>query len=180
MKVLAPALAVMVMLPQLSTAEIYKSTDAEGNVTFSDTPSGDGPSQQVELPQTNTSAPPPDIAPLTTSESDAGAEQDDAIAYKVAIMSPANETTIPMGPGNFSVSASVDPAPAGGSLLQLYVDGTASGEPQSGTSWSLTNVFRGGHDLTVGVVDKKGKQLAVSAPVRVYVLRPSVNFKNRN
>ncbi len=172
-------LAVMVLLPQLSTAQIYKSTDAEGNVIFSDTPSTEGPSEQVELQQTNAAAPPPDIAPRDTGNRDRDAE-DVGPAYNVAIASPANETTIPMGPGNFSVSASVSPAPAGGSLLQLYVDGAASGAPQSGTSWSLTNVFRGGHDLTVGVVDKNGEQLAVSAPVRVYVLRPSVNFKNRN
>jgi hypothetical protein len=84
-----------------------------------------------------------------------------------------------MGPGNFSVSATVQPGLGSGSLLQLYVDGSASGNPQSSNTWELTNVFRGAHDLSVAVVDNKGDQLAVSEPVRVYVLRPSVNFKNR-
>ena len=81
-----------------------------------------------------------------------------------------------MGPGNFSVSASIEPALARGALLQLYVDGSPSGDPQSGSTWALTNVFRGAHDLTVVVIDSNGDQLAESEPVRVYVLRPSVNL----
>ena len=43
----------------------------------------------------------------------------------------------------------------------------------------MTNVFRGAHDLEVAVVDMNGEELARSPAVRVYVLRPSVNFKNR-
>ena len=100
-------------------------------------------------------------------------------SYKVAIAAPANETTIPMGPGNFAVSASVEPALEPGALLQLYIDGSPSGNPQSSGEWALTNIFRGAHDLTVAVVDDKGNQLAESGPVRVYVLRPSTNFKNK-
>ena len=99
--------------------------------------------------------------------------------YSVTITSPANETTIPMGPGNFSVNAAVAPALGEDMLLQLLVDGTPSGSPQANTSWALTNVFRGAHDVTVAVVDASGKQLTVSGPVRVYVLRPSINFDNK-
>ena len=101
------------------------------------------------------------------------------MSYSVAITSPDNETTIAMGPGNFSVSAAVEPALGEGGLLQLFIDGAPSGEPQAGGSWALTNVFRGAHDLSVAVVDSKGARLAESAAVRVYVLRPSVNSPNR-
>ncbi len=166
------------LLPQLSIAEIYKTTDESGNVGYSDTPPKSGLSEQVKLRETN-SAPPPEIveprvpAPTTTPRDAAETE------YNIVITSPANETTIPMGPGNFSVSVSVAQALREGTLLQLYVDGSPSGNPQSSSSWSLTNVFRGAHDLTVAIVNKKGDQLAESGAVRVYVLRPSVNFKNR-
>ena len=64
--------------------------------------------------------------------------------------------------------------------MQLYVDGSTSGNPQSSNTWTLTNAFRGAHDLKVVVVSNKGDQLAESETVRVYVLRPSTNFKNRN
>ena len=84
-----------------------------------------------------------------------------------------------MGPGNFSVSASISPALQQGAQLQLMMDGAPQGEPQAQAGWDLTNVFRGAHDLTVNVIDAQGKTLATSEPVRVYVLRPSVNNKNR-
>ncbi len=171
-------LSALLLLPQLGAAQIYKSVDEQGNVSFSDTPPPSGPSEQIKLKETNSAPPPEIIEPL---EPDSGSGADEAVGadYSVTIASPANETTIPMGPGNFSVSAAVQPGLGGDSLLQLYVDGSASGSPQSSSTWELTNVFRGAHDLSVAVVDNKGDQLAVSEPVRVYVLRPSVNFENR-
>ncbi|MEE4145670.1 MAG: DUF4124 domain-containing protein [Halieaceae bacterium] len=171
-------LGMLLLLSQLCTAQIYKSTDEQGNVIFSDTPPASGPSERIQLRETNSAPPPQIIEPL---EPDSGATRDEPTGpnYSVNITAPANETTIAMGPGNFSVSASVEPGLGDGALLQLYIDGSASGNPQSSNSWELTNVFRGAHDLSVAVVDKNGDQLAISETVRVYVLRPSVNFENR-
>ena len=171
-------LGILLMLTQMSAAQIYKSTDEQGNVTFSDMPPADGPAEEIELKQINRTPAPEKIEPLEPAPGVASTEPA-AAQYSVAITSPANETTIPMGPGNFGVSATVQPGLGNGSLLQLYIDGSASGSPQSSNTWELTNVFRGAHDLSVAVVDRKGEQLATSEPVRVYVLRPSVNFKNR-
>ncbi|MEM6582836.1 MAG: DUF4124 domain-containing protein [Pseudomonadota bacterium] len=171
----------LLVLSFASAAQIYKSTDAEGNVTYSDTPPVNTPSEKVEIRETNSTPPPPDIDYVDVSADDsAQSEEEDTESYTVGITAPVNETTIPMGPGNFSVAASVEPALAQGALLQLYVDGAASGIPQLTNNWDLTNVFRGAHDLTVAVVNSDGTKLAESEPVRVYVLRPSVNFKNRN
>ena len=88
------------------------------------------------------------------------------------ITSPTDETTIPNGPGNFSVSASVAPAMGPEHNLQLFMDGSPWGEAQRSARWSLTNVFRGEHQLTVAVVDGSGETIATSDPVRVYVFRP--------
>lgn len=169
----------LLLLPQLSTAQIYKTVDADGNISYSDTPPASGPSEQVQLRETN-STPAPEKTEPSTSGPDAAAAESSGVSYSVTIASPPNETTIPMGPGNFSVSASVEPALEQDQLLQLFVDGSAYGSPQSSNNWTLSNVFRGAHDLTVAVVDKGGDRLATSDAVRVYVLRPSVNFKNRN
>lgn len=169
-------LCALLLVSMMSTAQVYKTTDEQGNVSYSDTPSGNGSSEQVELQQLNTSAPPSDMArPVEKS----AADEPEAISYKVSITAPANETTIPMGPGNFSLSAQITPTQGRGELLQLYMDGAAWGVPQDNPSWSLTNVYRGAHDLHVAVIDANGKELAKSAAVRVYVLRPSTNFKNR-
>ncbi len=163
------------LLAMTASAQVYRVVDEHGNVTFTDKPPADA--EPVDIRQPNTSAPPnaaafPAPPPKPLDDQDAGG------GYQVAITSPANETIIPRGPGNFSVSASVSPALGGGHMLQLLLDGQPRQEPQGSTSWALTNVFRGEHTLTVAVVDKDGKQLATSGPVTVFVFRPSSNFNN--
>lgn len=163
-------------LGQSDGSSIYRTTDEHGNVVFTDAPPTDaGSSEAVEIKHINTAPPPPKMeAPATKPAGPA--EDSEASGYEVSITSPANETSIPRGPGNFSVTASIHPALEGGESLQLFMDGAPHGAPQNTPSWDLTNVFRGQHDLTVGVIDGKGNTLSVSDPVRVYVFRPSSNF----
>lgn len=174
-------LLALIALPLAASAQIYRTVDENGNVVFSDTPPPEGASgEKVELQPINTTPPPeprPDLAPREPEDEE---PESAALEYGVAITVPANETTFPMGPGNFSVSAVVRPALGADHRLQLYMDGTPRGDPQTVPSWALTNVFRGAHDITIAVLDAGGDHLAVSEPVRVYVLRPSINFRNRN
>jgi hypothetical protein len=157
--------------------EIFRTTDEHGNVVFTDQPpAGVAEGERIELQQTNTTPATP-LPPKTKPEQPAA--EAETPGFEVAITAPPNETTIAMGPGNFSVTAGVQPALTGGAMLQLYVGGAPWGEPQQANSWDLTNVFRGAHDLTVAVVDEEGQQLAESEPVRVYVLRPSINSPAR-
>ena len=90
----------------------------------------------------------------------------------MTVTAPEDGTTIPMGPGNFSVSAGTSPSLAPGETLQLILSGTAWQEPQSRGQWNLTNIRRGEHDIVVVRRDAKGKELAASEPVRILVLRP--------
>ncbi|MEZ5570746.1 MAG: DUF4124 domain-containing protein [Halioglobus sp.] len=169
----------LLLLPLAGLAQsIYRSTDAQGNVVFTDTPPPGGTTtDRVEVQRINTVQPPPQITqPSTTNETDTTTAEEKQPAYTVTIVAPENETSFPMGPGNFSVMVSVSPALRKYEGLQLFMDGTPWGTPQLDTMWDLTNVFRGRHDITVGVVDKSGETLAISPPVRVFVHRPSVNF----
>ena len=169
---LAMALASLIFLciAQPGVAQVYKHVDENGNITFTDTPPADSELIEIRAPN-SISAPVPIEYHQEAAPTVAAAEK-----YKVEITAPANETIIPRGPGNFSVSASVTPGLQADSRLQLLIDGAARGEPQGGTSWALTNVFRGTHTLEVAVVDGKGKQLAKSAGITVFVFRPSSNF----
>jgi hypothetical protein len=166
----------LLVFPLASLAQtVYRTTDAQGNVVFTDRPPANTPADRVEIRPTNTVRPvevPPPAAPAAASEAE-------VVFYSVTITDPANETSFPMGPGNFSVSASVTPAITEAENLQLFIDGTPRDEPQQSSTWDLTNVFRGRHDLTVGVIDASGKTIATSAPVTVFVHRPSTNFRNR-
>ncbi len=162
-----------------STADsIYRTTDAEGNVVFTDAPNASArPAQPVQIQRTNTVQPPQTINPLP--DQPGASEESGMPARTVTITSPANETSFPMGPGNFSVSVRVDPALQKYEGVQLFVDGEPTGSPQRDILWDLTNVFRGQHDITVAVVDNSGQILVMSESVRVFVHRPSTNFKNR-
>ena len=144
-------------------------------MTFSDQPTPDA--QRVDINPTNRSSPPP--ANAFPPPPPAAPEPETVVAYQLAITSPADETIIPRGPGNFSVSASVSPSLQPAHKLQLLMDGQPRQEPQTATAWNLTNVFRGEHTIQVAVTDSEGKQLEVSDPIKVYVFRPSINDANR-
>ena len=164
-----------VLLALSATAQVYKSVDEDGNVTFSDRPSQDA--QPVDIGPTNTTPPPPVNAFPAPQPPEPDAEKKDL--YQVAITSPENETIIPRGPGNFSVTASVSPSLKASHKLQLMMDGEPREEPQVAATWNLTNVFRGEHNIQVAVIDGEGDELAISEPVTVFVFRPSTNDRNR-
>lgn len=162
----------------VSAASIYRTTDEQGNVVYTDAPSANGGTiEPVGIQRTNTSEPPPRIP--YPNQTDGRKPEPEAPAYTVTIINPATETSIPMGPGNFSVSIRINPSLKKYESLQLFMDGEPWGEPQPSDFWDLTNVFRGQHDITVGVIDTDGETLAMSPPVRVFVHRPSIKFKNR-
>ena len=151
---------------------VYKVTDKDGNVTFTDTPPSD--KEAVVEAQTvhslNTSAA---VTPAPKSEPDAVATE--PISYETLIMSPAEAATIPMGPGNFSVDAMVRPALSQGERVVLTLDGEPVGTPQRMTTWQLTNVYRGEHRLQVVRVNAEGARVNASSERTVYVMRPIAN-----
>ncbi len=165
--------AVLVLACAPALAQIYKTTDKDGNVVFTDTPPDNSNSERVDLQPTNTVAPPapmPQAAPRPAEP-----EPAEPTVPQATITAPANETTIPMGGGNFTVTAAVEPGLFGGQGLQLTIDGAPEGDVQPSATWNLMNVFRGAHDLVVHVIDSDGEILSSSEPVRVYVLRPGLN-----
>lgn len=169
-------LILLLLLPCAAQAQtIYRSTDAQGNVVFTDKPPAAGvANEEIRLRQLNT-APAPEVQPPRRPDVDTQPQQ----RPTVRIVAPEDQSVIPMGGGDFNVQASVAPPLAPGERLQLQIDGAVSGEPQGGTSWSLRNVFRGGHNLSIQRLDADGKVIAESDPVHVQVMRP-FNIQNRN
>ena len=168
--------SVLGLLSCLAQAQVYKHVDEEGNVTFTDQPPPNATPVEIQAPNT-VAAPARNAYPEVPKPATPSVAGD---SYKVSIASPANETIIPRGPGNFTVSASVFPSLGGDHNLQLLMDGEPREAAQKGSSWALTNVFRGERRLEVAVVDSKGKELAKSEPIVVFVFRPSSNNNNNN
>jgi|TARA_R110002094_G_scaffold22046_17_gene34072 hypothetical protein len=158
---------------------IYKSTDAQGNVVYTDKPPAEGTSrEEVKLQRLNTQ-PAPEVrsAPPVPAGNNAAAAD---VQREVTITSPADQAVIPMGQqGDFTVEATTKPPLGAGEKLQLQIDGTPAGKPQTSGRWALTNVLRGGHELSVVRSGADGAELARSASIHVQVMRP-YNIQNRN
>ncbi|MCR9260029.1 MAG: DUF4124 domain-containing protein [Pseudomonadaceae bacterium] len=161
---------------------IYKTTDADGNVVFTDVPPKDD-AKSFELTEGNTYRPETPVpaipAPVDvdeTQETEESAEEAPRAGYdKIAITAPADDEALRENTGNISVSVSMDPAldTSSGHRIQVLVDGQVAGEAPSATV-SLQNIDRGTHSLVAQVVDANNNVLASSSAVVVHLQRYSI------
>ena len=152
--------------------QVYKVTDADGNVTFTDTPplSSDATVEEHSVHAPNTAKP-----TETTRAPAAPVEAEEPIRYDTQIVTPADNATIPMGPGNFSVQVSLSPRLEAGEHLLLLMDGEPVSTPQRTPNWQLSNVYRGEHRLQVLRINNEGAELDASDISTVFVMRPIVS-----
>ena len=157
--------------PFAAAQPVYKVTDEDGNVTFTDTPPLDSEAvvEEHSLHAPNSAQPvvssPASIEPVVSETSP---------QFETKIVSPADNATIPMGPGNFSVQVSLSPRLEAGENLLLLMDGKPVGTPQRIPNWQLSNVYRGEHRLQVLRIDDEGAELDASNINTVFVMRPIV------
>lgn len=174
----ATLLLAMLSSPALAQSDIYKVTHPDGSISFTDQPPSGSDSSSVELLDNNRTNTVPGVARKPrASETEAESEElavTQLTPKSVGITSPIDQTTIPMGPGHFSVLAKVEPKLEPGETLQLVMDDTPVDDPITDTTWDLKFVVRGEHSLLINRLDSAGKVIATSKPVTVYVLRPSI------
>ena len=172
LNVLVPlkGLTSLVGMPSLS-ADIYKSVDKNGVVTFSDTPPKEqsASNERIELPSHTNRMPSIEVPERQVSEN----SEAPANPSILIITAPLNNATIPMGPGIFEVLADVQPPLKEEEFVELHLDSTPVGPPQKKPNWTLTYVTRGAHKLEIRRVSSSGELLDSSAPITVFVLRPS-------
>jgi len=153
-------------------AQIYKSVDENGVVTFSDVPPDGSSGSKSILVRTN---PTNSMPPVTTQTPETESNVIEvAVPYAISISSPGDNTTIPMGAGIFNVTAEPNPPLSDDEMVALYLDGELIGAPQTDTVWTLTYVTRGAHTLQVRRLSSSGETISESDLVTVFVLRPSV------
>jgi len=154
------------------SAAVYKSVDAQGNIVYTDEPTGNG--KPLDLPPLST-IPPPKYTPSQPSAKPI----DSGSGYtKISIVSPTQEETLRDNTGAVPVSAGLEPALNGvaGHRFQFYLDGQTQGEPTQSSRIVIANVDRGAHNVAVAVVDGEGKEVTRSSPVQFYLHRQSINF----
>jgi hypothetical protein len=129
-------------------AEVYKQVNPDGSVEFTDVPKNKDEAPVPLSPMSTFKATP--VTPISSSPK---SSKPTAIEYtNVSITSPANEATIRDNAGNLTVTANLVPVLQPGHKMVLLDNGANRGESTSG-SFTLSNVDRGSHVLTVQVQD---------------------------
>lgn len=152
-----------------AAAEIYKTVDKDGRVTYSDTPPVNTNAKPIELKSINTT-PPPIVTPNNTVINTPSSTEE-AKTYELKILAPVNGTTLMANERSVTISISLSQKLQNGDALAYKIDGatlTKTTEP----SFTLNEPPRGEHSLTVDVVDKEGNTLAQSDATTIVVMRP--------
>jgi len=173
MAVLGLVLPLMV-LPCAAGATIYKWTDANGVVHFSDTPAEGA--KKVDVPPAPVySAPklpvPAAAQPAKPTKSAAKSSYSD-----IAVVQPTSKETIWSGSGDVEVAVSVTPDLRPHDKVQFFLDGQPQGAPSSSIQTHFPDVSRGTHQVSAEVVNPDGKVLVRSDSVTFYLHRPSILF----
>ncbi len=164
----AASLLLASALPAL--AGVYSYIDTEGNRVFTDRPSGQAV-EEVQLKPSNSMATQPTPAPRAVLPPK---QQAAAIRYQLQILSPAADEAIRNNAGTVSVTVEAEPALQPGHFYQLLLDGEQFGAPGEQTSFQLSNVDRGTHQLAVAVVDAEERVLQQSESRTFHLLRTSL------
>lgn len=145
-------------------AEVYKVVDENGNVTYTDSPPRNGNAEKIELPEGNR------LPPTIVRQRPPSREPTDNPDYRLRITSPPDGFHLNPGMWNLNIQVSVDPPLLPDHELQI----TDNGKIIEGTT--LENiVVRGTHVIQARIVDEQGSTISRSAPIEVYVHRPTVN-----
>ena len=158
------------LLATAALADAYTWTDEDGIVHYSDRPHPGAKVLQLGESATR-SRPQPTARSSSNNANDVVAQP--ATGYtNISIASPAAEETLWNIEAVLNVSVALSPALRPGHQVRVYFDGT----PQmvGGTSFQLTDVYRGVHNLQVEVLDETGKLIIRSRPSRFYVQQNSI------
>ena len=154
MKPMTPSLLLLLLgifITTSASAEVYKHTNPDGSVTFSDVPAKID-AKPIELPPSSSYTPPPRPEPTASPKSTKTVEDYES----VSITSPANDSAVRDNAGNLTIKFNVKPALKPGHSYVLLMDGKNVGEGQTGNI-QLKNIDRGSHTFITQVVDKNKK-----------------------
>ncbi len=162
-------LTLIFLFSSSAVAEVYRSVDEDGNVTYSDKPSPGAEKIRSDKVQTVDKpdlpnfryTPPPDQV------------SDKPVYEKISITYPENDTSISQNDGNFSVNVSLQPGLKSSHKLALSMDGEEIASGQS-SSFALSNVDRGTHTLVATVKGSGGQVIIQSEPVTFTLHRHSI------
>lgn len=158
---------VAMLAAEAETATVYVEKDKKGVTKYTDKPSAKSkqavlPRNTIIAPLVNTDKPKVKLTPKTTP-----------INYSINIISPADQESIHSAIGELPVSGQVVPQIDSTNTVQFYINGSVAYQGNSST-FVLKDVPRGELKLKMKLTDQKGKVIASSKTITVYMRRPSI------
>ena len=165
-KLINRLVVLLLLVPFAVCAQVYKWTDKDGNVHYSDTPQKNT-DKPLDLPESMIyKAPPKPRIDLSKPK-----KREPYKAYKTfKISSPQNDGTVRSAPGNMVVSLQISPSLMSGHEAVVMIDGKQVGKSKS-ASVSVSNVDRGTHSLSAKIVDAGGKTVASASAITFHMKR---------
>ena len=151
--------------------EFWRWVDENGVVHYSDRPQPGAEKVQMRGAQTYTPAPLPEREQGTTDET----AREAAPRYSgLSIESPAAGETLWNIAGELPVRLNVSPALSPDHQLRLFLDGRPVPNVPQAAEFTISEVYRGEHQLRAAIFDGEGRELASSDTVTFYVQQTSI------
>lgn len=156
-----------------SHASTYKSTDDQGNVSYSDTPSGNV--GETKLPSS------PTINLFPAPKRSSTVFEKTALTDKVAnhayttleITQPQDNSSLRNNAGNVPITLQIEPTLLDGDTVSIKIDGVEVKKSRK-SSLSLNNINRGSHSLEASIISPHGKVLKRSKILTFQLHRQSI------
>ena len=166
------SLLLILTVPISMHAEIYSWTDATGNMVFSDQPQSNATVVQLPAEQVYSS----NISENNQPDDNQGIVKNsfanDSPKYtRINLLSPSDEATIRDNNGIVTVNLELAPHLISGDQIAIVLDGHQLGQLQTITSFNLTNLDRGEHQLQINILNKNGQLVGSSQSVQFYMHR---------
>ncbi|WP_240470510.1 DUF4124 domain-containing protein [Halomonas halocynthiae] len=169
---------------QAQAQSIYQTTDKHGNVAFTDNPHHGGTRIHLSPLPLLPSMAPQQIAPIAASQPMPEANQAQAspgqpfMPYDTfAINTPANNQTLPQGAaGNVQVLLNIRPTLRKDHQTRLLLNGNVSQSAMHTTTFMLSNLSRGSHQLQAELLDASGTVRHRTPAQTLHVHRASIHM----
>ncbi len=166
----------LLILAAPCSAEIYKSVDDEGNVTYGDRPTPNQESEIVKPPPISTysSTYRPPNKKTVSNQANNNNKTKTTTYTQLVITQPQDDTAIRSNSGQVTVITKTTPPldTKAGHKIEITLDGEKAATSSSGMIM-LESLSRGTHSLRAVIIDENGKVLATSANQTFHLLRSS-------
>ncbi len=146
---------------------VYVTTDADGNVSYSDSPSGGA--KEVTITEKTTLIEHTKIKKSALIKK--VEKKSPTVKSAVQILHPVNDSTIRNNNGIVDITLGVLPELNDEHSIQVFLDGELQTQQSQATSFTLLDVYRGTHTIYTVLLNKKGTVIAESNKITIHMHR---------